>query len=285
MIGWLTSIFRRVWNHQPASNCQGHLCGTSAISQDDSASRLKLIQESLTGKMYRVLKLTPTAATWQNWQCGLKRETCKLTQAMVWWLACIQQWHGIMLESQGLMEGFALGLLCHCWCHLLLEHWVTDFLQCLFMSMPCLLGWLDIGLRRGSLPAVKDACQMSIWKVSCKVSMNEASPPDAAKAELDPTDGTIKLWLFSSVSEEFQLQNWSDHRKHVNLIDWLIDWFPSHWFNAHEDSVFPCDVLVSQTFDCLQCAEDWPSLVSVSMFGPLKWIPLATDPVKGVCLC
>ena len=54
------------------------------------------------------------------------------------------------------------------------------------------------GLRRGSLPGVKDSCEISIWKVSCDGTMDEPEVEAAESAE--PGSGMMKLWLFLSLA-------------------------------------------------------------------------------------
>ena len=55
------------------------------------------------------------------------------------------------------------------------------------------------GLRRGSLPGVKNVAEISIWKVSCASTMDK--PADSAEPAAEPESGMMKLWLFSSMTD------------------------------------------------------------------------------------
>ena len=81
-------------------------------SQDDSAQRLSLINDSMTSRMYRLLHLEPSASEWQKWQCGLRREVCKLTNASVWCFGCRHLCWSVSV-SQGRGGSITSDMVCH----------------------------------------------------------------------------------------------------------------------------------------------------------------------------
>ena len=89
---------------------------------------------------------------------------------------------------------------------MLVTCFVTTFWHCsttlymfLFLVLVSSQNAAFCGLRCGSLPGVKDSCEISIWKVSCDGTMDEPEVEAAESAE--PGSGMMKLWLFSSLTE------------------------------------------------------------------------------------
>eukprot|EP00435_Cladocopium_sp_Y103_P070561 s418_g35.t1 len=56
--------------------------------------------------------------------------------------------------------------------------------------------------RRGSLPGVKDSCEISIWKVSCEGTYEE---PGETAEPTESESSSMKLWLFSQFNGQIHI--------------------------------------------------------------------------------